>query len=249
MKAIMRKIYHFDEVDSTQSVMKGLAEEKVPDRSVVFADVQTDGKGRFGRKWVSPAGGLWFSMVLYPQMEPEEAVKLTIIAGIAAVETVKELAGIELKLKWPNDIVHEDAGGGIHKAGGILTETVLGRKKIKYAVIGMGINVNNDMGKEKTGAVSLKKLCGRKIRIKELLKEIITKFDNYYQVLASGGFEPVVEIYRKLSLLTGRKVTVDSGGRTLSGTVKAIDADGSLILATAEGEKKLFAGEVSIVKY
>ncbi len=243
----MKKIYRFKEIGSTQDKAKELASRKVPGGIVVVADTQAGGKGRFGREWLSPVGGLWFSRVLYPEISPGEVPRLTMLAGVAVAEAVKTYCGVELKLKWPNDVVHEGKNG-IMKAGGILTEAVLVRKKVEYAVMGIGINVNNTVGDRESPAVSLKQLAGTKLGIEGLLKEVLRQFDNYYLVFTQSGIGPVWERYRELSATIGRKVVVDCGNKIREGAVSDIQSDGALVLKSGGKKIKILAGDIRILR-
>lgn len=180
-RIIAKEIKWFDKVKSTQRCLKEvLKREKKPAQSYLFvSDVQTDGYGRFGRKWFSPEGGLWFTISFKKKFKPEETFLLTPLCALAVSEIIdryiKENRNKKLKtgIKYPNDIIINSK-----KVGGCLVETYFKGCRVEWILIGVGINVNNKLPKEiKDISISLKDVFGKEISIIRLLSDILNKLD------------------------------------------------------------------------
>lgn len=244
----MRKIYWFTKVTSTQDKARDIAGKATGKGAVIASLAQTAGKGRFGKEWFSPKGGLWFSILLYPEISPKEASMLTMVAGVSVIEALKVFYDIKVEMKWPNDIVIKDKKGGLRKVGGILTEASIKNKKLEYVIIGTGINVNNLVDMKVFKAISIKGIAGRKLDLKKLLNKILMCFDTYYFIFMQNGRKIIIDKCRELMVLTGREVVVDNGGKLIKGIVSGIGEDGSLLLKSGGKRIKVFAGEVSLTK-
>lgn len=166
----MYSLYYFKKVSSTNDKIKDFEKEG----TVVIAEQQIKGRGRFKRKWSSGKNGLWFSILLKPK-NIEKLSFLNFCAAISCQKAIKKITGIRTKLKWPNDLIFMNK-----KLCGILTESSLGKENLVY--LGIGINTNNkipkDLGKI---AISVYKIINKKIDNKKLLKNILDYFDNYYK--------------------------------------------------------------------
>jgi biotin-[acetyl-CoA-carboxylase] ligase BirA-like protein len=136
---IGQKIYDFTEVTSTNDVAKELAIKGAEEGTMVIAETQSRGRGRLGRKWVSPEGGIWFSIILRPKVDPEDALKLTLIAAAVAAKVVGDVFKLEAEVKWPNDVVINGK-----KVCGILTEMSTKGGLVDFVVIGFGVNANTN---------------------------------------------------------------------------------------------------------
>jgi len=134
---IGQEIYHFPEVTSTNDVAKELAIKGAKEGTIVVAETQSRGRGRQGRKWVSPEGGIWFSLILRPKVDPEDALKLTLMTAAVVAKVISDMFRLKAEVKWPNDIVINKK-----KVCGILTETRTKGDIVDFVVIGVGINAN-----------------------------------------------------------------------------------------------------------
>ena len=134
---IGQEIYHFTEVTSTNDVAKELAIKGAKEGTIVIAESQSCGKGRLGRKWVSPEGGIWFSIILRPKVDPEDALKLTLMAAAVVAKVINDMFKLKAEIKWPNDIIIDGK-----KLCGILTEMTTKGGKVDFVVVGVGINGN-----------------------------------------------------------------------------------------------------------
>jgi BirA family biotin operon repressor/biotin-[acetyl-CoA-carboxylase] ligase len=237
-KALVWTIHHYDVVDSTNSMAKKMASEG----TVVVAARQEDGKGRLDRKWLSPEGGLWFSVVLRPAINPAEASMVTLMAGVAVSEALREY-GVNTEIKWPNDIL---IGG--KKVCGILTEMRTGNGKVDFVVLGIGINVNLDIEElpepVRESATSLKAETGRELDREVLLQNLLAGIGSTYEILRSGKKHEILEQWRKRSSTLGRSVRIETLKETVEGMALDVDDDGVLILETKDGNRcRFLAGD------
>lgn len=223
-----RAIY-LPSTSSTQDVARQLAERGEGEGTLVLAERMYAGRGRFNRSWVAPPGGLWLTLLLQP---PLEAAQLTgLAAALSVADALSRLWGIEAWIKWPNDVVV-----GERKVCGVLGE-VFSVGEAHYLLLGVGINVNNDLPRElSTAAVTVRELLGHPVPRLQLLTAFLTGFDDRYTALTRGDRAPVLrELRSKTSTLNRRvRVLLPSGG-TLEGTARDIADDGSLVLETASG--------------
>ncbi len=178
-------VISMDTVDSTNTVAMEMGEKDAPHGTVVVADRQTKGRGRLGREWVSPSGNIFMSVLLKPTVTPAEAALLTMTAGVACVRALREATGLQVEIKWPNDLMVSGK-----KLGGILTEMKSRGPRILFAVVGIGINLNargSDLSPElSTTATSLRIETGRKILRNGLISGILCELRLWYDELSQG---------------------------------------------------------------
>jgi len=241
-----RELRYYKSVDSTNRIAKLFDEENLPEGSVAVSEEQTGGKGRLSRGWLSPLyKGIWFSVLLRPKFLPQEAPKCTLMAAVAIVRAIENVAGIQCGIKWPNDIL---CGG--RKLVGILTEMNAEMERIHYVVIGMGVNVNldkEDYPEElQDVGISLKMVKGEKIDRLALFVEILGQLEAFYDDVCQNGFSRVFAEWRRYSVTLGQEVNVIGADRTFSGKAIDIDADGALLVETDGQIVKVLAGDVSI---
>lgn len=179
---IGKNIIHFDKIDSTMNYAKKIAEEGCPEGTVVIAEQQTKGHGRFNRMWISDRGGLYFSIILKPELTISKLPLLTLVASAIVAETISKLYSLKPETKWPNDVLING-----RKICGILAESVLEIDKLKYVVIGIGINVNNRVASKIEGieATSIKKELGKKVSRIDLMKVLLEEFEKEYNLNSS----------------------------------------------------------------
>lgn len=246
-KWLGHSIHYCESVDSTNNVAKRLAEEGCDNGLVVVSEEQRGGKGRLSRGWFSPfACGDWFSVVLKPPFLPQEASKCTLMAAVAVVKAVNKYSGVNVAIKWPNDILLNG-----RKLVGILTEMSAEFGKINYIVIGTGINVNvpknivpDDI---KDCAISVADVAQEPVSRVQILADVLFHMEELYEAVLKDGFAPVLEEWRKYSCTLGQQVKVIAPGETYSGLAVDIDADGLLIVKKDDGTvEKVIAGDVSI---
>lgn len=238
-------------VETTPSTMVEVEERAragAPEGTVVIAEQQTAGRGRRGRQWESPArAGLWWSLLLRPSTPVARQGWLPLVMGIAVARAVREATGLDVRLKWPNDLVIEsgDAGTGsttVVKLAGILAE----RLADGAVVVGVGINVDQSAEELPPGGASLRML-GASIDRTALLVSILDSAARAYRDWESG--DDPHEDYSRLSATLGRRVSVDLGGRVIVGRATGLGSAGELIVETGDGTvETLSAGDVTLLR-
>jgi len=241
-KIIGRDIHYFDSMDSTMDAAFKLGINGAKEGTVVCAETQKKGRGRMGRIWTSPKHkGIYFSLILRPKLLPNEAAKLTLLSAVAVCEAIRDMTGLLSYIKWPNDILIDEK-----KVGGILTEMDAETDIVKFAIIGIGINVNlkHDFLPDK--ATSLKKEKGQMVSRVELLQEILRKIEKFYLLLQKDGFNTIVERWRELSSTLGKRVKVSCQRQHIEGEAVDVDLDGGLLIRNDSGfVQKIMAGDVT----
>lgn len=241
-----KNVIYYDETDSTNNRAKEAGNNKEPHGTLFVADMQMAGKGRRGRVWKSPSGSsIYMTILLYPDIPPVKAPQLTLIMAIAVAEGIREVTGLETKIKWPNDIVVNGK-----KICGILTEMSTEIDYINHVVIGIGINVNMESFPEDIAktATSLRIEAGKEFRRFELIAAIMEHFEKAYEaVCEAGSLEPIMEDYNCLLVNCGRRVRVLEPEHEYDALALGIDKTGELQVECEDGSRKsVFAGEVSV---
>src|SRR5277367_670429 len=216
-RVIGRDIQVFEQTTSTNDVVEKLARAGVKEGAVVFAESQTKGRGRLGRKWISPGRkGLWFSVLLRPALRPQETTQLTVASATTLRRAIESETGLKPEIKWPNDIL---IGG--KKVAGILTELSAELDKVRYIILGIGIDVNLDAGEFPTElkkiATSLKIETGETISRAELATSVLRELDFDYSRICSGKFAAVADEWEENCTTIGKSVAVQIGERKIRG--------------------------------
>lgn len=237
-----RQIVYCRELSSTQDAAKVLAVQGAAEGTAVIAETQVAGRGRIGRVWASPPGGIYLSLILRPEIKPADALCLLLVAGVAVALAIEQLTGLKPRLKWPNDIII--AG---RKAGGILAEMNAEIDRLNYIVIGIGVNVNTESFPDeiKGLATSLRIAGGEEVSRLKLVREILWQLELFYRIFQESGFETIRERWKGLSNTLGSWVSIMSGGQQQEGAALDIDHDGALIIKQADGIfTRVIAGEL-----
>jgi BirA family biotin operon repressor/biotin-[acetyl-CoA-carboxylase] ligase len=242
---IGRHLERYTEIDSTNTRAVALARAGAPEGTLVLAERQTAGRGRLGRRWHAPPGSaLLMSLLLRPPLPPTRAQWATMVCAVAAAEAVEATAGLEVGIKWPNDLVVQG-----RKLGGVLTE--LGARDantLDYVVVGLGLNVNLDPAallEAITPATSLAAELGRPISRLDLLLAWLIRVEAHYGRLRVG-VSPREAWRRRLATL-GQPVQVGSAEEVVAGVAEDVDEDGALLVRTAGGAlRRMLAGDVTL---
>lgn len=248
-KVIGRDIRVFQETTSTNDVIEKLAHDGVKEGVVVFAESQTRGRGRLGRKWLSPAKrGLWFSVLLRPDLHPQETTQLTVASATALRRAIESHTGLKPEIKWPNDIL-------VHgrKAAGILTELSAELDQVKYVILGIGVDVNLNPGdfpaELRKLATSLKAELGKPVLRPELAVAILRELDHDYARIAAGHFTDVADEWEAHCITIGHNVVIRTGERQIRGRAEALGEDGTLLLRTDHGHlERIGGGDLTLDK-
>jgi len=237
---IGREITVYKQTDSTSNVVERLGMDGVDEGVVVFAETQTKGRGRRGRRWVSPAGtGLWFSILLRPPWPPQAATRITILSAVALVRALREVAGLSAEIKWPNDILVRG-----RKLAGILTEMETDSDQVRFITLGIGVNVHAmDFPPElRDIATTVQGERGQPVRRAELAVSLLAALDRLYAQSLAGDFEPITREWGEHSSTLGKRVAMVIGERRVEGQAMALDENGSLLVRTDSGRTEHITG-------
>lgn len=239
---IGRRLMHFDLVSSTQVLAKRMAERGEGEGLVVVAERQLAGYGRMKRKWSSPEGGLWFTVLLRPPWHVERAHALTLVASLSVLAVLEGRLGLRCWLKWPNDLF-----SGRGKICGVLGEVASSGGTCRYCLIGVGVNVNNrprPVQGARYDMASVRSLLGREVDRTWLLAEILKEMDERYREAKDGGTSSLLSEYVARCRTVGARVRVVLEAGPLEGVAEGVGEDGSLLLRTEDGRRTLYAGDV-----
>jgi len=229
----IKKIYAFDELASTNLTAKELALHGSEEGTIVIAQTQRQGRGRFDRTWQSPKGGVYLSIILRPRTPIEKTSLLPFVAALAVTKAVLSY-GIPARIKWPNDVL-------VHgkKIAGILLESETSGITVPYVVVGIGINLNTPLSKLdvdiRKRSTSLRKEHGASIKYYEFLDTLFQHFDRCYQLFSAGNFEQIIDEWKQHSDTLGKTIRVQTTKDMVQGTAIAIDQSGFLLIKTKEG--------------
>ena len=236
------RLLRYGSIGSTNDEAKVLARAGAAEGTLVWADEQTAGRGRRGRTWQSPPGNLYLSLVLRPAVSPTRAAQLGFVAALGVGEAVSALAGpaLQLRYKWPNDIL---ANG--RKLAGILLESETGESdRIDFVVVGIGVNLASRPGEVEYPATSLTEQGFPQITPALLLESFVRRFDSWARRWQSDGFAPVRDAWLARAAGLGETIRVRLERGTLFGRFLDLENDGTLLLQTVEGRRRIAAGEV-----
>ena len=237
-------IHHFDEIDSTNSAATLAAQSGAVEGSVFVAERQTEGRGRGGNVWHSEPGAIYLSVVLRPRVQANDVLILSLATGLAISAAVEETCGIAPDLRWPNDVLLGDK-----KLGGILCELNIDGGKVRHAVIGVGLNVNQAKFPEgiREVATSLLQETGKVWPRVELVVAFLQSLEKEYQALQSAPADAmrscIVRFEERSSYARGKRVKVPEGGG-FEGVTAGLDERGFLRVKTAEGPRLVISGGV-----
>lgn len=237
-------LYWYDETDSTNNRAKEFAKAGATHGTVLVAKSQTGGRGRMGRSFLSPSGGVYLSVILRPNCTPDKLMHLTCAAAVAGCQAVERTSGICPDIKWTNDLVY-----GKKKLGGILTELALDSKgNVDYAIIGIGINCEKPTGfpAELQGTVTsvqeISGICSTEILTANLI-ESLWKMD----IMLLSGKQTIMDSYRRHCITLGKEIKVIQGDSVDYGMAIDLNEDGGLLVRFSDGrEKFVTSGEVSV---
>ncbi len=221
---------------STNSEAAALGAAGAPEGSLVLADLQTQGRGRRGRKWFSAPRSIQFSVLLRPALPARRLSVLSLAACLAVQKTLAELSGAEFTIKWPNDILINGK-----KAAAVLVEANIVGGEVAWAVVGIGCNINAagaEFPKELERIItSVYEATGRPLSRNAAYEKLITELDGYYTALLEHGAGPVIAEWKQKTELIGRMVSLAAGGQTVTGKVIDLSPDGLLVLHDREGKE------------
>lgn len=242
-----RDVQVFGETSSTNDLADRLGHDGVAEGVVIFAESQTRGRGRLGRGWFSPPGkGLWFSVLLRPDLRPQAATQLTVAAATSLVRAIRRHTGLMTDVKWPNDIFSRGK-----KLAGVLTEMSAEVDCVKHVVLGIGVDVNltaEEMPADiRSIATSLRIETGQVWRRADLAAAILAELDRDYGRIRSAQFNAVAEEWESHCSTLGQQVSIRVGERLVRGRAESLDEDGALLVRTVHGHlERVIGGDVMV---
>ncbi|QCX33767.1 biotin--[acetyl-CoA-carboxylase] ligase [Caloramator sp. E03] len=242
-KYMGRNIVYLQSTTSTNDIIKKMAEDGAKEGLVVIAEEQISGRGRMGRKWITPKGeAIAASILLKPDIPPKIAPTITPLLSLSAVKALRRITGFDIMIKWPNDLVLNKK-----KLCGILTETTMEGMKIKYIIVGIGININQEKFDDDISniAISLKSYSGKSFDRRVILGEILNSFEKDYEDFKRYGLKHFINDIKYYSIVLGEKVTVLNIDSVVEGKAVDIDDEGCLIIKTLNGDlKRILSGDI-----
>ena len=230
------RIHFFDTASSTMDIARDLARKGCPDFTVVIAENQTSGRGRMDRKWWSPEGGLYFTLVMRPDIPPVMSPLINFGTAFVLARTLREFCGVEAQVKWPNDILIHGS-----KVSGMLSEMESAGDQVSFVNIGIGINMNNDLPPDLPLATSIKNISGKTCSRKAFLSEFL---DHLEKRMHQPDLANVITEWKSCSATLGQQVRIVSRQGVTEGKAVDVDPNGALIVRTADGTlKKIFYGD------
>lgn len=230
------RIHYFAELSSTMDTAKDLARKNCPDFTVVIAGRQSAGRGRLNRQWMSEEGGLYFTLVLRPEIPLPASFRVNFLASLTLARMLRETYGVEADVKWPNDILVDD-----RKLSGMLSELEAEADRVFFINIGMGINVNNNPAGVEPAAISLKQILGHQVSRIELLTRFLDEFEEH---LNNVELETVISEWKQYTVTLQRQVKIVTRQEVTEGRARDVDDNGALIVELADGStKKIIYGD------
>ncbi len=230
-RIIGKKIFHFETMGSTMDEAFTLGLKGEPEGAVVCAEGQTKGRGRLGRSWMSPKGkGIYCSIILRPNFSPTQTAQLTLMTAVAICDAIKKATGLQPAIKWPNDVLFDN-----HKVAGILTELSAEMDRVKFVVVGIGLNVNTLTAQLPQGATSLRAQTKESLSRIKMIQEMLRSFEDWYLILQRKGFTPVLKKWKEMSATLGKNVKVKNPSGEIDGLAVDVDTDGSLMIRKSNG--------------
>ena len=224
------RIYFYPELSSTMDLAKDLARQNCPEFTVVIAGRQTHGRGRLNRMWLSDDGGLYFTMVLRPDIPLPLSARVNFLASLTLARMFRETFNIEATVKWPNDILVDG-----RKISGMLSELEAEADRVFFINIGMGINVNNNPSEVEPAATSLRELSGQQVDRRIILAHFLNEFEEGMQ---KADFDNVISEWKKFTVTLNRRVRIVTRQEVSEGLAVDVENDGALLLEMAEGTRK-----------
>lgn len=244
-KFMGKDIIALDTVDSTMDEAFRLGMEGAVEGTVVCAESQTKGRGRLGRRWISPRGkGMYFSIILRPPFAPAQMAQLTLMTAVALAEALEAVADVKAQIKWPNDVLLSNK-----KVAGILTELRAEVDQVKFVVIGIGLNINTAPAQLIPEATSLKIETGETYNRVRVLQAILTSLERWYIRLKKDEFPQVLTAWKRQCITLKKRVRIADATGVTEGIAVDVNQDGGLLIRKDSGQTiKKMAGDAVIVR-
>ena len=239
------RIYYFNTIDTTQNFAMSIASKKNEDGSVVISKKQTGGKGRMNRKWKSPIGGIWMSIIIHPKFDVRYATLVPIATSLAICIAIEKTLKINTKLKWPNDVTVKG-----EKVAGVLINASMISNQIENMVLGIGINFKINPNELKNSIKKTPNFYGVATLVKKnqnmspLVKQFLYELENVLQLINSGQIKKIKNGWTKRSSTIGKNISIVTNEGRMSGKAMKIDNDGGLIISKGKKTDRVLVGDV-----
>ena len=241
-----KRVYYFDTIDTTQNFAMKIASKSNENGTVVISKKQTGGRGRMKRKWKSPAGGIWMSIILHPKFDVSYATLVPIATSLALCIAIEKILKIKPELKWPNDVTLKGK-----KVAGILVDTSIVSNEIENMVLGIGINfkikpneIANTM-KKTPNFYGVATLTKKNEKALPLIQQFLYELENILQLISSSYIKKITSEWTKRSSTIGRNVSIVTNDGKLNGKAIKIDGDGALIIYRGKKTERILVGDVT----
>ena len=246
-KIIGQQAYYFDSLDSTQNQALKMAGDPANDGSVIIAEKQTGGKGRSGRKWVSPKGGIWLSLILYPKFDISITTLFPIASSLALSKSIEQVFKISPELKWPNDLTIKSK-----KIAGMLVDVSLESNKIEKLVLGVGINFDVDVKNIEKKLKNTPNFYGvaslgdykKDVKAPYFVQVFFIELEKIYESLNKKDIKKIISEWTERSSTIGKEIEIDTVNGKIKGKAIKIDDDGALVINSNNKMTKIIAGDI-----
>jgi BirA family biotin operon repressor/biotin-[acetyl-CoA-carboxylase] ligase len=248
-KFIGKRAYYFDSIDSTQDFALKIASQDNENGTVIISKKQTGGKGRMKRKWFSPVGGIWMSVIIHPDFDISNVTLVPIATSLALCMAIEKTIKIRPKLKWPNDITIKGK-----KVAGILVDTSIESNKIESLILGVGINFKIKQEKLKKNIVNSPNYYGATTLVKKnesalhLVQQFLYELEVIFQWINSGLTKKIIFEWAKRSSTIGKNISIINDKKIVTGKAIKIDNDGALIISKNKQTTRILIGDVTYHK-
>ena len=245
-KMLGKRVYYFETIDSTQEFALTIAVNKIENGTIVISKRQSKGRGRLKRKWESPSGGIWMSIIIHPRFDIKHIVLMPIATSLALCLAIEKTLKIKPKLKWPNDLTLDGK-----KVAGILLDSSIQSNSIEYLVLGVGINFKikqkklENMLKKHSNHYGAKTLTKKNEKPIELVEEFLYELENILHMINSDQSKKIISMWTKRSSTIGKKIMYVINNTKKSGKVIRMDQDGALIISSNKKRERLVVGDIT----
>ena len=249
-KKIGKTVYYFNAIDSTQNFATKISNQN-NSGTVIIAQRQTSGKGRLGRKWVSPSGGIWLSIILHPKFDASYATLFPIASSLALCVAIEKTLELKPELKWPNDVTLDGK-----KIAGMLVDISIESNQIEHLILGVGINYNVDTKKLNESLKNSEHFYGAGTLLKnrqesnptKLIQSFLYELEKICESVDKGGIDKIIKKWTSKSSTIGKRITVDTAESKMTGKAIKIDTDGALVILKNHSYHSVMVGDVNYLR-
>ena len=245
-KFLGKRVYYFDSIDSTQNFAMKIASNDKENGTVIISKKQTMGRGRMKRKWKSPTGGIWMSIIIHPKFDVTYTTLVPIATSLALCMAIEKILKIKPELKWPNDVTLKGK-----KVAGVLVDTSIISNEIENMVLGIGINFKikpHELAstiKKTPNFYGVATLVKKNERALPLVHQFLYELENVFQLINSRRIRKIKNEWTKRSSTIGRNVSIITSEGNVNGKAVKIDSDGALIISKGKKAEKILVGDIT----